>query len=108
PSTAVPKSLIERINQAVSQLSTMQSLFAVAFLAVIFVAVLPSGVDCITLNDARADPDRYILYDTTQFHIGMHCGISLVICYAILCAIWLTIMGVIYATGGKKMRRQAS
>lgn len=85
----------------------MQSLFAIVCVAVA-VALLPTGVDSVTLKEAEADPSRYILYDTAKFHIGMHCGISLVICYAILCAIWLTVMGVIYATGGKKMRRQAS
>lgn len=42
------------------------------------------GTHSVTLNEGRKDPNKYILYDTSDFNIPLHAGIALLQSYVIL------------------------
>ncbi|KAH8856685.1 hypothetical protein EWB00_005851 [Schistosoma japonicum] len=43
-------------------------------------------VQMVTLEQALTEPDKYIRYETGEFNIGKHVGLSLVINFGILSA----------------------
>uniref|UniRef100_A0A5K4F9F4 ABC transporter n=1 Tax=Schistosoma mansoni TaxID=6183 RepID=A0A5K4F9F4_SCHMA len=61
-------------------------------------------VHMVTLEQAMSDPDKYIRYDTGDFNIGMHVGLSLLINYGILSTAVLFIVIVSKALGYKRKR----
>ncbi|CAH8624498.1 unnamed protein product [Schistosoma margrebowiei] len=68
-----------------------------------FLIFLPF-VQMVTLEQAMSDPDKYIRYDTSDFNIGMHVGLSLLINYGILSTVVLFIVIVSKALGYKRKR----
>ncbi|KAK4467668.1 hypothetical protein MN116_008607 [Schistosoma mekongi] len=61
-------------------------------------------IQMVTLEQALTDPRKYIRYDTGDFNIGMHVGLSLIINYGILSTVVLFIVVVSKALGYHRKR----
>ncbi|CAH8556085.1 unnamed protein product [Schistosoma turkestanicum] len=61
-------------------------------------------VQMVTLEQAMSDPNKYIRYDTGDFNVGMHVGLSLLINYGILTTAVLFIVIVSKALGYSRKR----
>ena len=66
----------------------------------------------ITLQEAMEMPEdsrkKYIRYDTSEWNIGLHAGLAILISYCMLVLIWVTITSIVKCTGRKRNVRTAS
>lgn len=71
----------------------------------LFLIALTHVASAITLEEGRADPAKYIFYDTSSFNVGMHAGLALLITYGILGTFTSTVMVITKALEKRRKRR---
>jgi len=62
----------------------------------------------VTLEEAMKNKELFIRYEEGPFNVGLHAGLALVISYAILGFIWITVFAIMKLTGRKIQKRTAS
>ncbi len=59
------------------------------------IVLLISSAKCLTLEEGLKDPAKYILYDASDFNVGMHAGFAILLTYSILTSLIAIVHGIV-------------